>query len=190
MLAGRECVLVRVFDFLEAPRLRRHMQMKRRREAECGIANVSTGSFSQCHLLMALSTRCLITPSASHTAGLHKPPPLASADTQARLFTSNNAFSPRTAQLRLPANAVGRKVWRAADVPRICSTATACGRVPFSLPIKKTSRAARGAAESASTRPRPNSKPCYGAVCVRHNIAAHLSTSAVDSTPEQPGLRP
>lgn len=30
MLAGRECVLVRVFDFMEASRLRRHMQMKLR----------------------------------------------------------------------------------------------------------------------------------------------------------------
>lgn len=89
-------------------------------------------------------------------------------------------------------DAFQRKVWRAAEVPRICSTvpAGAASRsVPFSLPIKKTSRAARGTAESVSTRPRSDSKPCYGAVCVQHNIASHLSTSAVDSTPEQPGLR-
>lgn len=139
---------------------------------------------------MTLSTRCLITPSASHTAGLHKP--LASADTHARLFTSNNEFSLHTAQLRLLANAFQRKVWRAADVPHICSTVSAGAAsrsVPFSLPIKKTSRAARGPVESVSTRPRSDSKPCYRAVCVQHNIASHLSTSAVDSTPEQPGLR-
>lgn len=132
---------------------------------------------------MTLSTRCLITPSASHKAGLHKP--LASADMHARLFTSNNAFSQRTAQLRLLANAFQRKVWRAADVAHIRSTvpAGAASRsVPFSLPIKKTSRAAT--VESASS----DSEPCYGAVCVQHNIASHLSTSAVDSTPEQPGL--
>lgn len=36
MLAGRECVLVRVFDFLEASRLRRHMQMKRRGKRSVG----------------------------------------------------------------------------------------------------------------------------------------------------------
>lgn len=136
---------------------------------------------------MTLSTRCLITPSASHAAGLHKP--LASADTHAGLFTSNNAVSPHTAQLRLPANAFQRKVWRAADAPRSRSTGAAWRRVPFPLAVKKTSRAARGTVESASTRPRSDSKPCYAAVCVQHNIASHLSTSAVDSPPEQPGLR-
>lgn len=52
-------------------------------EAKCGKANTSTGSFSQCHLLMTLSTRCLITPPASHMAGLHKL--LAPADTRARV---------------------------------------------------------------------------------------------------------
>lgn len=73
---------------------------------------------------MTLSTRCLITPSASHTAGLHKP--LASADTHARLFASNDAFSPR-ARLNCGSsrNAFQRKVWRAADAPHICSTVTA-----------------------------------------------------------------
>lgn len=139
---------------------------------------------------MTFSTRCLITPSASHMAGLHKP--LASADTHAGLFTSNNAFSLHAAQLRLLAKVFQREVWRAADVPHICSTVTASAAsrsVPFSLPIKKTGRAARGTVESASTHPRSDSKPCYGAVCVQHNIASHLSTSAVDATPEQPGLR-
>lgn len=60
-----------------------------------------------------------------------------------------------------------------------------------SVPIKKATFAACGAVKSVvpSARPRPDSKPCYRAVCVQHNIASHLSTSAVDFAPEQPGLR-
>lgn len=66
-------------------------------EAKCGKANIFTGSFSQCHLLMTLSIRCLITPSALHMAGLHKL--LASADTRARLHAD---FSLRSSSAAAP----------------------------------------------------------------------------------------
>lgn len=52
--------------------------------------------------------------------------------------------------------------------PHICSTVTAGAAsrsVPFSLRIRKTSRAARGTVERASTLPRSDSKPCYGCLC-------------------------
>lgn len=100
MLAGRECVLVRVFDFLEAfPPATPHAN-ESAGEAECGKANASAGSFSQCHLLMTLSIRCLITPSASHMAGVTPTPRLCRHPCvrACRLFSSNNVFS-------LPANA-------------------------------------------------------------------------------------
>lgn len=94
MLARRECVLVRVFDFLEAfPPATPHAN-ESAGEAECGKANASAGSFSQCHLLMTLSIRCLITPSASHMAGVTPTPRLCRHPCvrACRLFSSNNAF--------------------------------------------------------------------------------------------------
>ncbi len=83
--------------------------------AECGIANISTDSFSQCHLLMTLYIHCLITGSAYftfiHTHTHKRLVLLSDADLHihtttptcsvliCRLFTSNNVifFSPSAA---------------------------------------------------------------------------------------------
>lgn len=167
-------------------------------ETKCGKANTSTGSFSQCHLLMTLSTRCLITPSSSHMAGLHKL--LVSADTRARVhedFRLLIVYFPEPGS----AAALGEPLEAQFGEGPMCLSYISAARVhsgplverrSCSVPFKKLTFAACGAAESVGRVHAHAQNPnlVTGLFCVQHNIASHLSTSAVDSAPEQAGLRP